>query len=225
MKPAMLLQTKNLSKVYTLGGSEIHALRDANCVIDRGSWTTICGPSGSGKSSLLSLLATLDRPTTGSVMFEGEDISFASDVRQAIYRKEKIGIVFQEYRLFEQVTAWENVAMPLVVTDMERGQRQTRALELLEQVGLEERANHLPRQLSGGERQRVALARALVHEPEILFADEPTANIDQDTANNVMELFRSIRSKGRTLVVVSHDPDMASRADKVLRMDNGRLIG
>ncbi len=220
----MILETKNLSKLYTLAGRDIHALRDANCAIERGSWTTICGPSGSGKSSLLSLLATLDRPTTGSVLFEGEDISFASDVRQAIYRKKKIGIVFQEYRLFEQVTAWENVAMPLVVTDMARGQRQSRAMELLEQVGLEDRANHLPRQLSGGERQRVALARALAHEPEILFADEPTANIDVDTAASVMGLFASIKSKGRTLVVVSHDPDMATRADKVLRMEKGRLI-
>lgn len=220
----MLLETKNLSKIYALGGQQIHALRDANCRIDKGSWTTISGPSGSGKSSLLSLMAALDRPTSGSVMFEGEDISFASDVRQAWYRKERIGIVFQEYRLLEHVSAWENVAMPLVVTSMGRGQRHARAMTLLERVGLSKRAHHLPRQLSGGERQRVALARALVHEPEILFADEPTANIDQDTAAGMMELFADIRSQGRTLIVVSHDPGMAEMADTVLRMESGRLV-
>ena len=219
----MLLKTDNLSKVYTLGNQQIHALSNANCAIAQGTWTTICGPSGSGKSSLLSLMATLDRPTSGAVLFEGEDISFASDVRQAIYRKEKIGIVFQEYCLFEQVTAWENVAMPLQVTALGRAKRKAAAMELLELVGLGERANHLPRQLSGGERQRVALARALVHDPEILFADEPTANIDQETARRVMELFADLRDRGRTVIVVSHDPEMAERADRVLTMARGRL--
>jgi len=220
----MLLETKNLSKVYTLGRQQIHALTDADCRIEKGSWTTISGPSGSGKSTLLSLMAALDRPTSGSVMIEGEDISFASDVRQARYRKKRIGIVFQEYRLFQQVTAWENVAMPLVPTSKGRSQRQARAMELLAKVGLADRAEHLPRQLSGGERQRVALARALVHEPEILFADEPTANIDQNTAIQVMKLFAALRSLGQTLIVVSHDQELAQRGDKILTMENGRLL-
>ncbi len=219
----VLLETTSLSKVYTLGSKQIHALRNADCCIEQGSWTTICGPSGSGKSSLLSLLATLDRPTSGKVLFNGEDISFASDVRQAVYRRETIGIVFQEYRLFEQVTAWENVAMPLQVTAMGRRQRQEKALTLLDQVGLAERAQHLPRQLSGGERQRVALARSLVHDPQILFADEPTANIDRDTARRVMELFAGLKAKGKTVIVVSHDPEMAGLADRVLTMEKGRL--
>ncbi len=223
-KNTAILEAKNLSRIHTLAGQQVHALRDVSCRIEPGSWTTISGPSGSGKSSLLSIMATLDRPTNGSVLYEGEEISFASDVRQAMYRKEVIGIVFQEYRLFEQVSSWENVAMPLVVTGLNRKQRHLRAMELLEQVGLADRANHLPRQLSGGERQRVALARAMVHEPKILFADEPTANIDQGTASRVMELFSTIKSQGRTVVIISHDPEMKQNADQILKMKDGQIL-
>lgn len=221
-----LLQAINLSKCYRLGRShEIWGLREANVTIKEGSWLTISGPSGSGKSTLLAILAALDRPSSGQVLFNGEDLTSANDVRLARYRKEKIGIVFQEYQLFEELTALENVAMPLVVTDLNRKRQKEKAMTLLEQVGLAERALHLPRQLSGGERQRVALARALIHDPDIIFADEPTSNIDKKTAEQVLALFQSLKEKGHTLVVVSHSPELAEVADQHIRMEAGRVIG
>lgn len=220
----ILLEGCHLTRKYKLPGQEpVWALDDVSCCMEAGSWTTIAGPSGSGKSSLLALLAALDRPTTGKVLIEGEDISFATDVVQARYRKNRIGIVFQEYQLLEQLTAWENVAMPLLVTPMKAQRRYDRSLELLARVGLGKRTDHLPRQLSGGERQRVALARALVHDPDILFADEPTSNIDKTAADQVLELFFEQQRLRHTLVVVSHDPQMLEPADQVLNLENGRL--
>jgi putative ABC transport system ATP-binding protein len=221
----MLLEADQLTRKYQVAGQNpVWALRDVSCRIAAGSWTTIAGPSGSGKSSLLALLAALDRPTSGRVLVDGHDISFATDVRQALYRKERIGIVFQEYQLLEQFTAWENVAMPLLVTNMKYKTRQKIAMELLSAVGLESRAVHLPRQLSGGERQRVALARALVHDPDILFADEPTSNIDHDAVQMVMTIFHELQNEGHTLVIISHDPQMTEPADQLLSLENGRLV-
>ncbi len=220
-----LLEGNQLTRKYLVAGQEpVWALRDVSCRISAGSWTAIGGPSGSGKSSLLALLAALDRPTSGHVLVEGRDISFATDVRQALYRKERIGIVFQEYQLLEQLTAWENVAMPLTVTNLKYRKRKKRAMELLSTVGLESRAVHLPRQLSGGERQRVALARALVHDPDILFADEPTSNIDHTAVQMVMDMFHKLNNEGCTLVIISHDPQMTEPADQVLSLENGRLV-
>jgi len=220
----ILLEGRELSRKYQLAGQEpVWALRDVSCRIAAGSWTTIVGPSGSGKSSLLALLAALDRPTSGRVLVDGQDISFATDVRQAQYRQQRIGIVFQEYQLVEQLTAWENVAMPLLVTNMRYRARRQKAMHLLASVGLASRAVHLPRQLSGGERQRLALARALVHDPDILFADEPTSNIDQAAVQMVMSILHRLKDAGRTLVIVSHDPQMAEPADQLLTLENGRL--
>ena len=220
----ILLEGRELSRKYQLAGQEpVWALRDVSCRIAAGSWTTIVGPSGSGKSSLLALLAALDRPTSGRVLVDGQDISFATDVRQAQYRQQRIGIVFQEYQLVEQLTAWENVVMPLLVTNMRYRARRQKAMHLLAGVGLASRAVHLPRQLSGGERQRLALARALVHDPDILFADEPTSNIDQAAVQMVMSILHRLKDAGRTLVIVSHDPQMAEPADQLLTLENGRL--
>ena len=220
-----LLEGQDLCRKYQLSGQDpVWALRDVSCRMEAGSWTTIAGPSGSGKSSLLALLAALDRPTSGKVLVEGENISFATDVVQARYRRNRIGIVFQEYQLLEQLSALENVAMPLLVTNMKGKARRERARQLLAAVGLEARATHLPRQLSGGERQRVALARALVHDPDILFADEPTSNIDQKAARQVLDIFHGVKDRGRTLVIVSHDPQMLVPADQVLTLEDGRLV-
>ncbi len=220
-----VLKAVNLNKHYSLGrGHEVWGLKDANLSIEKGSWLAISGPSGSGKSTLLAILAALDRPTSGELFFNGENLSSANDVRLAHYRKKKIGIVFQEYQLFEELSALENVSMPLVVTNLNKKQRQERGMALLESVGLADRAPHQPRQLSGGERQRVALARALVHDPEIIFADEPTSNIDKKAADSVMKLFHSFNKRGNTLVIVSHSQELAEAAERQLYMDAGRIV-
>jgi len=219
-----LIETRELTKVYGVRGHRVTALDHLSCAILRGSWTTITGPSGSGKSTLLSLMAALDRPTSGRVLVEGNDISFCSDWVQARYRKTTIGIVFQEYHLFEQLTGLENVAMVLVVTNLNRGQRMARAQQLLGLVGLAERGRHLPRQLSGGERQRLAIARSLAHDPEIIFADEPLSNIDEAAQVNILSIFRELLEKGKTLVIVSHDPKIADMSDQVIRLRGGRRV-
>lgn len=220
-----LLESRNLCKTYRIGNEhEVRAIRDVSFSMKQGSWLTITGPSGSGKSTLLAILAALDRPSSGEVLFKGENLSSGNDVRLANYRKEKIGIVFQEYQLFEELSALENVCMPLVVSNLNDNSRKERAMSLLKHVGLANRAQHLPRQLSGGERQRVALARALVRDPELLFADEPTSNIDNKAAAMVLELFQSFKTQGKSLVVVSHSPDLAEAADTVLKMKDGSIV-
>ncbi len=220
-----LLQARHLSKTYVLSGNhKVHALQDACMQLQKGSWLAITGPSGSGKSTLLALLAGLDRPSSGEVLLNGTNISQANDVRLARYRKEKIGIIFQEYQLFEELSSLENVTMPLVVTNMTIKQRHTKGLALLETVGMADRATHLPRQLSGGERQRVAVARALVHDPDIIFADEPTSNIDEKAADTVMSLFHSFKQAGKSLIVVSHSRQLSMAADTQIQMESGRIV-
>lgn len=220
----LIIETKKLTKIYGLsGGHQVTAINDVSCSIPKGKWTTIAGPSGSGKSTLLGLMAALDRPTTGEVFVDGHDISFCSDLVQARYRKKKIGIVFQEYNLFEELTSLENVAMPLVVTNMSRKKILERAKRLLDRVGLAGRVEHLPRQLSGGERQRVAIARALVYDPEIIFADEPLSNIDDEAQEEIISIFKELQGRGRSLVVISHDPKVVESSDHIIRLDGGRL--
>jgi putative ABC transport system ATP-binding protein len=220
-----LLEAKNLCKTYRLGhGHEVRALQEVSFIMEKGQWLAISGPSGSGKSTLLAILAALDRPSSGEVFFNGENLSSANDVRLARYRKEKIGVVFQEYQLFEELNALENVSMPLVVSHLNRKSQKERAMMLLERVGLADRALHLPRQLSGGERQRVAIARALIHDPEVIFGDEPTSNIDKKAADLVMDLFHSFKEQGKSLVVVSHSLELAEVADEQLYMEAGRIV-
>ena len=220
-----LFEAKNLCKTYRLGHDhEVRALQEVSFTMARGQWLAISGPSGSGKSTLLAILAALDRPSSGEVLFNGESLSSANDVRLARYRKEKIGVVFQEYQLFEELNALENVCMPLVVSQLNRKSQKERAMMLLERVGLADRAQHLPRQLSGGERQRVAIARALIHGPEVIFADEPTSNIDKKAADMVMDLFHSFKEQGKSLVVVSHSLELAEVADEQLHMESGRIV-
>ncbi len=220
-----LIRVSSVSKGYAVAGADtVWALRDVSCTIAARSWTVISGHSGSGKSTLLSLIGTLDRPSEGEIFIDDTRVSHASDVVQARLRKKRLGIVFQEYRLIEQLTAWENVAVPLVVTPLSARRRRRRAEELLGQLGLAHRSRHLPRQLSGGERQRVALARSLVHDPEIILADEPTSNIDRETAERVIDIFGKLHKSGRTLVVVSHDERLTAAADRLLTLEGGRLV-
>ena len=224
MKP--IIQTDKLTKVNNIDGQHsVQALKDVTCQIPREKLTVITGPSGSGKSTLISLMAALDRPTTGRVYVDGKDISFSSDLFQARYRKKRIGIIFQEYNLLEELTAVENVAMPLVVTNMKRAERFDLAASLLEKVGLTDRIDHLPRQLSGGERQRVAVARSLVFDPQIIIGDEPLSNIDDDTQENLLSLFKRLRMNGKTLVIVSHDHKFIQLADHVIRLTKGIIDG
>lgn len=218
-----IIVTENLQRAYRLDGRQVWALRGVSCGVRIGTRTVITGPSGSGKSTLLALMAALDRPTAGRVLVNGEEISGASEPRQAWYRKELIGIVFQEQHLLDQLTALENVILPLTVSNLNLKQRQARGLSLLDEVGLIGRADHRPRQLSGGERQRVALARALVRHPKVILADEPTAGLDLKAAEQVAALFENLRRRGRTLIIASHDPLLSQRADQLLTLVEGEL--
>ena len=219
------ISVQALSKTYHLSQSRsVKALDRVSFDIHQGTWCVINGPSGSGKSTLLGLLSVLDRPTSGKILLEGREIGFAPDVYLARLRRERFGVVFQEYCLMEQLTAYENVAQPLVPMTLTGKERYQRAMHLLARVGLEDRALHLPCQLSGGEQQRVAFARALVCNPEIIFADEPISNVDLVSAGKLTDLFKSLRKQGCTLVIVSHDPALSEPADVCLKLDKGKII-
>lgn len=219
----MHLEARELGRCHGRGPAARWVLRGVSRHFPAGSWTTVTGPSGSGKSTLLLLLAAIDRPSSGRVLADGLDVSHAPDVLQARYRKHDIGVLFQHFHLVEGMRALDNVALPLVTGELGPAARRRRAMELLDLLGLADRAAHFPRWLSGGERQRVALARALVGNPRVLFADEPTASIDSDTARQVLEVFHNFRRRGNTLVVVSHDPALRDGADSVLRLEGGEI--
>jgi len=217
-----ILRSEALTKTYPSGGREITVLRDITFELDPGAFLAVTGPSGSGKSTLLGLLAGLDRPARGRVVLDGHDLSTLSEDERARVRAEKVGFVFQSFHLISTLTARENVQVPLEL----RGEDgRARAGELLGRVGLGDRAHHYPAQLSGGEQQRVAVARAFVHRPRILFADEPTGNLDAANGSNVVELLGEMnRELGTTLVLVTHDPDLADLAHRVLRLRDGAVV-
>ena len=217
-----MLRSDALSRTYVSGGREITVLRDITFELAPGGFLAITGPSGSGKSTLLGLLAGLDRPTRGRVVLDGQDLSSLTEDERARVRIEKIGFVFQSFHLIPTLTAQENIQVPLELRGEEaRG----RALELLERVGLADRGHHYPVQLSGGEQQRVAVARAFAHRPKILFADEPTGNLDAANGANVIALLSELNRELRTtLVLVTHDPDLARRAQRVIRLRDGAVV-
>ncbi len=217
-----MLRSDALSRTYVSGGREITVLRDITFELAPGGFLAITGPSGSGKSTLLGLLAGLDRPTRGRVVLDGQDLSSLTEDERARVRVEKIGFVFQSFHLIPTLTAQENIQVPLELRGEEaRG----RALELLERVGLADRGHHYPAQLSGGEQQRVAVARAFAHRPKILFADEPTGNLDVTNGANVIALLSELnRELQTTLVLVTHDPDLARRAQRVIRLRDGAVV-
>jgi putative ABC transport system ATP-binding protein len=214
-----MLRCESLTKSYPSGGRELTVLQGITFTLEAGGFLAIVGPSGSGKTTLLGLLAGLDRPTSGRVVLDGIDLAPLSEDERARLRSEKVGFVFQSFHLIPTLTARENVEVPLELRGEEPG---ARGEELLRRVGLEGRGHHYPAQLSGGEQQRVALARAFIHRPKLLFADEPTGNLDAATGSRVIELMTEMNEEqGTTLVLVTHDPDLASRAHRILRLRGG----
>jgi len=218
-----LIKLENVWKIYKLDEVKVEALRGVSLRIKRGEFVAIMGPSGSGKSTLLHIIGVLDRPTKGKLLLDGKDVQQLDDDALAKIRSKKIGFVFQFFNLVPNLTALENVELPMIFHGIKKSVRTRRALELLEQVGLSKRAHHLPRQLSGGERQRVAIARALATDPELILADEPTGNLDSSTSAEIMDLFKSLHKAGKTIIVVTHDPRIARCAKKIYNIIDGKI--
>ena len=218
-----LIETRGLAKDYRVGPHVVHALRDVSVTIQAGELVAVMGPSGSGKSTFLNLVGCLDRPTDGAYLLDGRDVSHLSWDEQADVRNRKVGFVFQTFNLLPRTSALENVELPLVYTGVPAAARRRRTAEALRRVGLGDRLAHHPSQLSGGEQQRVAIARALVGEPRVILADEPTGNLDSRASAEVMALLRGLSDGGLTVVLVTHEADIAANASRLLRMRDGRV--
>jgi len=219
-----MIALNDLWRTYHVGDSDVHALRDVTIEISKGDYLAVMGPSGSGKSTLLNILGCLDRPTSGSYTFNGRDVGEISDVDRTKLRQTEIGFIFQFFHLLARLTAQGNVELPMLFAGVARAERRRRALDALEAVGLTDRVHHRPDQLSGGQRQRVAIARAVVMEPGLLLADEPTGNLDRASAVEVMGLLDAMNADGQTVVLVTHDPEVGSRARSAVRMDDGAIV-
>lgn len=220
----MTIRLTGVKKIYQVGDSVVAALAGLDLHIEKGEFAAIMGPSGSGKSTLMNIIGCLDRPTEGSYLLDGEEVARLGDDELAYTRNRKIGFVFQNFNLLSKISALENVALPLVYAGVDKKTRLGRAAELLDSVGLGERANHLPNELSGGQRQRVAIARALVNDPKILMADEPTGNLDTKSSIEIMELFTALHKSGKTIILVTHEPDIATYAGRQLMVRDGLLV-
>ena len=220
-KDAIAIRLRDIKKIYKMGGQELAALNGINLDIKRGEFAALMGPSGSGKSTLMNILGCLDRPTVGSYELEGKEVAHLSDDELAVMRNKHIGFVFQNFNLLSRISSLENVALPLVYAGVGASERRKRALQVLEAVGLGERAGHLPNELSGGQRQRVAIARALVNNPEIIMADEPTGNLDTKSTKEIMEIFQEMHGRGKTIILVTHEPEIAVCANRQLLVRDG----
>ncbi|HVH40119.1 MAG TPA: ABC transporter ATP-binding protein [Gemmatimonadaceae bacterium] len=218
-----LITTHDLWKTYVMGDEEIHALRGLSINIERGEYCAIMGPSGSGKSTLMNLIGCLDTPNAGEYWLNGTLVSSMSDDQLARIRNKEIGFVFQTFNLLPRATALHNVELPLVYAGVPAGERRERAMEALEKVQLGQRVHHRPNELSGGQRQRVAIARALVNRPSILLADEPTGNLDSQTSDEIMRVFENLASTGQTVIMVTHEPDIAAHARRVVVLRDGTI--
>lgn len=218
-----ILQLRGITRDFKLGAQTVHVLKGIDLDISKNEYVALMGPSGSGKSTLMNLLGCLDTPTSGSYELNGTDVSSLNDNALAEIRNSEIGFVFQTFNLLPRSTALENVALPLVYAGLSKEERLARAAEVLEQVGLADRMDHRPNQLSGGQRQRVAVARALVNKPALILADEPTGNLDSKTSIEIMKLFDDIQDAGNTVVLVTHEEDIAQHAKRVIRLVDGNI--
>ena len=219
----VIIDTRELGKAYQMGAEKIRALQSVSITIRRGEYVAFMGPSGSGKSTLMNLIGCLDTPSSGSYVLNGQDVSNMSDDALAEVRNKEIGFVFQTFNLLPRASALDNVALPLVYAGLSRTARHARALDALRSVGLENRASHRPNELSGGQRQRVAIARALVNDPSILLADEPTGNLDTTTSHEIMDLFEALYRQGNTIIMVTHEEDIAQYAHRIIRLRDGLI--
>lgn len=217
----MTILLSNVRKTYHLGGETVHALAGLTLSIRPGEFTAIMGPSGSGKSTLMNILGCLDRPTSGSYSLDGQEVATLNDDQLATTRNKKIGFVFQNFNLLPRMSTLQNVALPMVYAGVAKKERLARAEEVLTMVGLEDRMNHKPNELSGGQRQRVAIARALVNDPTIIMADEPTGNLDTKSGDEVMAIFAELNAQGRTIILVTHEPDIAQYAGRIIHVRDG----
>jgi len=220
-----LLNLKDVTKDYKLGKTVVRALRGLDLDINKGEIVAIMGPSGSGKSTLMNILGCLDTPTSGEASIEESQIRTLSESQLVALRGRKIGFVFQTFNLMQTLSAQQNVELPMIFQGTKKKDRAQRAVELLTKVGLADRVHHRPNELSGGERQRVAIARALANDPEILFADEPTGNLDSESGGTILELLKRLsEEEGKTLIIVTHDPDAAAIAERIIRLRDGRVV-
>ncbi len=223
MKP--IIKTTDVVKRYKSGSGDIYALRGISLEIIEGQFVSITGRSGSGKSTLLYQLGLLDHPTSGTIEITGSNVEMLSDAERTTFRLHKLGYIFQDYAILPSLTAIENVMLPLLMAGMTDAQARKKAAEALDRVDLEDRMHNLPSQLSGGQQQRVAIARAIAHDPSIIFADEPTANLDSDTSKVVLDAFIELNREGQTIIMVTHEDEYAKLADRVIELSDGRMVG
>lgn len=219
-----MIEVKNVTKIYKMGKETVVALNNVSLNIDKGEFVAIVGPSGSGKSTIMHIIGGLDSPTEGHVYFDNKDISKYKDKEKAKFRNSEIGFVFQAFNLENTQTALENVMMPLIFSGSSKKNRKSKARKALELVELGHLKNHKPNEMSGGQRQRVSIARALVNDPKIIFADEPTGNLDSKTGENIMNLFKDLNNQGYTIIMVTHNMEEAEKAKRVVRIKDGNII-
>ena len=219
-----IISMKRITKSYEMGEAQVRALDDVNVEVERGEFISIVGPSGSGKSTLMNLIGCLDRPTSGEYYLDDEKVDELGDDQLAHIRNKKIGFVFQTFNLLPRTNCLHNVELPLLYSNVPRKEREKKALELLQRVGLGERVYHNPNELSGGERQRVAIARALVNDPAIVLADEPTGNLDSKTGSEIMAMFTSLNQEGKTIVLVTHERYIADYSARIITLRDGRVV-
>lgn len=219
-----MINIENLNKIYQTGSISVHALKNVNLTINKGEFVGIMGPSGSGKSTFMNILGCLDRASSGIYILDDKKIEDLTDNELAEIRNEKIGFVFQSFNLLPRTSAYKNVELPMIYKKVSRQERHEKTLEALKKVGLEERIDHKPNELSGGQRQRVAIARALVNEPAIILADEPTGNLDTKSGDEVMEIFKNLNQQGATIILVTHEPEIAQQTKRIVTFRDGEII-
>ena len=220
----MLLEVRDLTKVYDTGFVKVNALKGISFKLKEGELTAIMGPSGSGKTTLMDILGCLSRPSGGLYLFQGEEVNRLSERKLAEIRNSHLGFVFQSFNLLPRETVLSNVELPLIYKGVSRGERKKRGIEILFSLGLKDKLNNLPNQLSGGEQQRVAIGRALINNPYLILADEPTGNLDRKTGENILKIFVDFNRKGKTIVVITHDPFVASYCSRIIHLEDGKII-